>query len=160
MKKLSEMPFISISKENLMAASDMLDTEQKGELMEMIIDAILNDAYPTSEDRCVNGVYKQFMAVIERKAEGYAKRVANLDKVNQEKKKQTKTEQKEEEVSTYTPNAKIDEEDLEKIFKAEIKETDRDFGWRIRDVAKKTGLTQDFVQSQYYDYREKKMSNA
>lgn len=152
------MPFISISKENLMAASDMLDTEQKGELMEMIIDAILNDAYPTSEDRCVNGVYKQFMAVIERKAEGYAKRVANLDKVNQEKKKQAQSEPKEEEVSTYTH--KITDDDLEKIYEAEFKGNVRDFDWRIRQTANKAGITKDMVQSQYVDYRENRLKYA
>ncbi len=140
-----------------MAASDMLDREQMGELMEMMIDAVLNDAYPTSDDRCVNGVYKQFMAVIERKAEGYAKRVANLDKVNQEKKKQTKTEQKEEEVSTYTPTADITDDDMEKIFLAETKEGGREYEWRIRQVAAKTGQTQDWVQSQYNNYRQMKL---
>lgn len=82
------MPFISVSKENLEAAADMLDREQKGELMEMIIDAVLNDGYPSSEDRYVNGVFKQFMSVIERKAKGYAKRVEPLEKVNEERKKQ------------------------------------------------------------------------
>lgn len=98
MKKLSEVPFISISNENLMAAADMLDREQMGELMEMIIDAVLNDGQPSSDNKCVNGVFKQFMAVIERKAKGYAKRVEPLEKVNEERKKQ----QEEPQVSTFT----------------------------------------------------------
>lgn len=87
------MPFISVSKENLEAAADMLDREQKGELMEMIIDAVLNDGYPSSEDRYVNGVFKQFMSVIERKAKGYAKRVEPLERVNEERKKQPEEQQ-------------------------------------------------------------------
>lgn len=98
MKKLSEVPFISISKENLDAANDMLDREQKGELLEMIIDAVRNDGYPTSEDRYVNGIFNQFMSVIERKAKGYANRVEPLEKINEERKKQAEEPQ----VSTYT----------------------------------------------------------
>lgn len=82
MKKLSEMPGINISAENLEAAGDMLDREQKGELLEMIIDAVRNDGNPTTEDRYVRGVFKQFMSVIERRAAGYSKRQEALDKVN------------------------------------------------------------------------------
>lgn len=74
-----------------------------------------------------------------------------------EKKKQTKTEQKEEEVSTYTPTEDITDDDLEKIFQAETKESSRDVEWRIRQVAAKTGKTQDWVQSQYNDYRQMKL---
>ena len=87
MKKLSELPFVDISRENLQAANDMLDREQKGELLEMIIDAVLNDGFPSSEDRYVKGVFNQFMSVIERKAAGCAKRLEALDKINEEKKK-------------------------------------------------------------------------
>lgn len=87
MKKLSELPFVDISRENLQAANDMLDREQKGELLEMIIDAVLNDGFPSSEDRYVKGVFNQFMSVIERKAAGCAKRLETLDKINEEKKK-------------------------------------------------------------------------
>lgn len=88
MEKLSELPFISISKENLMAASDMLDTEQKGELMEMIIDAVLNNGNPTSSTKCVNGVFNQFMAVIERKSKSYFGRKKHIDDVNDQKKQE------------------------------------------------------------------------
>ena len=70
-----------------MAANDFLDREQKGELLEMIIDTVLNGVEPTSDDRAVIGVYNQFMAVIGRKAEGVIKKLNALDEVNAEKKK-------------------------------------------------------------------------
>lgn len=88
MGKLSELPFVSISKENLMAASDMLNTQQKGELLEMIIDAVLNDAEPTSSTKCVSGVFNQFMAVIERKSKSYFGRKKHIDDVNDQKKQE------------------------------------------------------------------------
>lgn len=105
MKRLSETPFINISAENLDAASDMLDRNQKGELLEMIIEAVRNDGAPTTEDRYVRGVFNQFMAVIERKARGYAQRQEALDKVNEAKKKKPEPE-----VSVNTPKEIIEEE--------------------------------------------------
>ena len=71
-----------------MAAADMLDREQKGELLEMIIDAVLNDGQPSSDNKCVNGVFKQFMAVIERKSSSYFGRRKHIDEVNEAKKKE------------------------------------------------------------------------
>ena len=96
----SQMPLIVISRENLLAANDMLDREQKGELLEMIIDAVRNDGHPTSEDRYVNGIFNQFMSVIERKASAYFGRKKHMDEVNEQKKKGKKAE--EPQVSTYT----------------------------------------------------------
>jgi hypothetical protein len=97
---LSQMPFIVISRENLLAANDMLDREQKGELLEMIIDTVLNDGNPKGESKCVNGVYNQFMSVSERKAASYFGRKEHMDEVNEQKKKGKKTE--EPQVSTYS----------------------------------------------------------
>lgn len=77
-----------------MAAGDMLDREQKGELLEMIIDAVLNDSSPTSNSRCVSGVFNQFMAVIQRKAESYSNRVRPLDEINKKKSEETKKKTK------------------------------------------------------------------
>lgn len=96
---LSQMPFIVISRENLLAANDMLDREQKGELLEMIIDTVLNDGNPQGENKCVNGVYNQFMSVIERKAASYFGRKEHMDEVNEQKKK---NKEQEPQVSTYT----------------------------------------------------------
>lgn len=86
MKKLSEIPFICISQENLTAAKDMLNLQEKGELLEMLIEAVTEDASPSTENRYVQGVFNQFMAVIERKAESYNERMKGLDKFNAERK--------------------------------------------------------------------------
>lgn len=132
------MPFVSISKENLEAAADMLDREQKGELLEMIIDAVLNDGYPSSEDRYVNGVFKQFMSVIERKAKGYAKRVEPLEKVNEERKKQAEERTETE----YDPNYDKCLETLQLVraekgdymMEAEANRMSSKYGYPVKDL--------------------------
>lgn len=160
MKKLSEVPFISISNENLMAAADMLDREQMGELMEMIIDAVLNDGQPSSDNKCVNGVFKQFMAVIERKAKGYAKRVEPLEKVNEERKKQ----QEEPQVSTFTEptttqpvetNSKVEDESfnkfLEHFHKIEVKFGRYEMELKLKDLCDKEDYDFNWVRGRYYN---------
>ena len=59
-----------------------------------------------------------------------------------------------EDVSTCT--RKITEEDLEKIYEAEFRGSHRDYEWRVRETASKTGLTQDNVQNIYADFRNNK----
>lgn len=97
MRTLKDVPFIDISRENLMAANDLLDREQKGELLEMIIDTVLNGECQNSDSRVVNGVFNQFMAVINRKAAGFITRLNTLDEINAGK-KQEKEQPKEEPV--------------------------------------------------------------
>ena len=64
----------------------MLNLQEKGELLEMLIEAVTEDGAPTSENRYVQGIFNQFMAVIERKAEAYSGRMRGLDKFNAERK--------------------------------------------------------------------------
>ena len=80
-----------------MAANDLLDREQKGELLEMIIDTVLNGECQNSDSKVVNGVFNQFMAVINRKAAGCITRLNTLDEINAGK-KQEKEQAKEEPV--------------------------------------------------------------
>lgn len=87
MESLQKLPFISISRENLMAANDLLDREQKGELMEMLINEVLNDNQPTTENRYVNCVFQQFMSVVRRNAESYFKKIKGLEKYNDKRQK-------------------------------------------------------------------------
>lgn len=103
MKKLSEIPFICISQENLTAAKDMLNLQEKGELLEMLIQAVTEDASPDTENRYVQGVFNQFMAVIERKAESYNERMKGLNKFNAER----KSKQEESQVSVEEPMMNI-----------------------------------------------------
>ena len=97
MRTLKDVPFIDISRENLMAANDLLDREQKGELLEMIIDTVLNGECQNSDSKVVNGVFNQFIAVINRKAAGFITRLNTLDEINAGK-KQEKEQPKEEPV--------------------------------------------------------------
>ena len=130
MKKLSEIPFINVSVENLMLANDMLDREQKGELLEMIIDAVLNDASPTSERKSVSGVFNQFMAVINRKAESYANRVRGLDEYNKSRAKAVPEQRNE-----------IVIEESEKKEKKELPAVER---WAIAVIQNKDGKGQEY----------------
>lgn len=100
MRQLSDVSFINISAENLDAAADMLNRDQKGELLEMIIEAVRNNGKPQSQDRFVNGVYHQFMSVISRKAAGLIKQLEALDKINEEKKKSKEAKEEPQDIST------------------------------------------------------------
>ena len=124
MKKLSEIPFINVSKENLMAAADMLDREQKGELLEMIIDAVLNDSSPTSNSKCVSGVFNQFMAVINRKAEKCVNRAKGIEEYNRKRSEAKNGNNQvipQEEVDEHNavPEAKIKNTELPEVVEVE-----------------------------------------
>lgn len=77
----------------------MLNLQEKGELLEMLIEAVTEDASPETENRYVQGVFNQFMAVIERKAESYNERMKGLNKFNAER----KSKNEELQVSTEEP---------------------------------------------------------
>lgn len=131
------------------AACDMLDREQKGELLEMIIDAIRNDGSPTTDDRYVRGVFNQFMSVIERKANGYAKRQEALDKVNAEK---SKVKPKEEvEVSVYTDKSEsISVDDFVKYLNQIWNECGQsEFDRKFNDLSIKYGFNKTEVYNRY-----------
>lgn len=145
MNKLSELPFISISKENLMAAADMLDREQMGEVMEMIIDAVLNDGQPSSDNKCVNGVFKQFMAVIERKSSSYFGRKKHIDKVNEAKKQRAEEERATtttQPVEDYDPTFDNCIQTLQMVraekgdyrMEAEANRLSREYGYSVKDL--------------------------
>ena len=91
--KWATLPFINISAENLDLASDMLSREEKGELMEMIIDFIRNGKEPESDKRHVNAVFNQFRLVIERKSKSYFGRKEHMDDVNAKKQQEKEVEQ-------------------------------------------------------------------
>ncbi len=124
MKKLSEIPFINVSVENLMLANDMLDREQKGELLEMIIDAVLNNSSPMSENKCVSGVFNQFMAVINRKAESYANRVRGLDEYNKSRAKAVPEQRNEIVIEGSKKKEKKELPEVERWANAVINDTD------------------------------------
>ena len=116
MKDFSNLPFIDISAENLDMAYDMLDREEMGELMEMIIKTIRLNEEPTTNNKVVRGVYNQFMSVISRKSEGFFKRKEALDKVNAERKTKKETEQP-------VPTCDISNDEKEKAKEEVKKET-------------------------------------
>lgn len=124
MKKLREIPFVNVSVENLMLANDMLDREQKGELLEMIIDAVLNDSSPTSENKCVSGVFNQFMAVINRKAESYTDRMRGLDEYNKSRAKAVPEQRNEIVIENSKKKEKKELPEVERWANAVINDTD------------------------------------
>lgn len=95
------IPFISLSKENLQLIKGLLTREQAGEIFQSLYSYIYEGVEPTFNDKITSGVFDNIIMVIDRKAEGYFKKTAvgkkNLDKVNAER-KTSKTVQVENEI--------------------------------------------------------------
>lgn len=99
--KYKNLPFINLSKENMMLLKDMFETDEIGKIMIAITDRVFFGVEPTTLSKSELGGYKQLMSVIERKADSYLNKVAqgteNFKKINESKKKE-----KESELSCYS----------------------------------------------------------
>ena len=118
-KKLSDLPIICISKENLILLKDLYSEDEIGKIMLAIIDYVLFGTEP-SLPKGLNAGFKQLMYVVERKGEEYFKKVdrgtANLRDYNKKRK-----EQKSEKTSECT-QSDIEEIEEQKERYKKIKE--------------------------------------
>ena len=109
-KVLKDLPFINLSKENLILLKDMYEEEDIGKIMLAIINYIYFGIEPSLPKILIGG-YNQLMYVIERKAAGYFAKVEagkkNLDKHN---KRNKEYEPKEIEEKEKTPQEMLEEE--------------------------------------------------
>jgi len=72
--KNADLPFINLSKENLILIYDSLEAEQAGKMLFALTDYIYKGIEPTFESKIEKGVWNNIMLLIDRKAESYFKK--------------------------------------------------------------------------------------
>ncbi len=69
--KNSNIPFINLSKENLILIYDSLEAEQAGNMLFKLAEYLYQGTEPSFETKIENSVWNNIMLLINRKAEGY-----------------------------------------------------------------------------------------
>ena len=103
--KKSNIPFLSLGKENLMLLTDMLEKEEIGEMMISIYQYVYEGIEPDFKTKAMKSVWNNMLATMERKASGYFGRKEHMDKVNSQKKNTNK--------ETYISSKETIQEDKE-----------------------------------------------
>ena len=112
--KNADLPFINLSKENLILIYDSLEAEQAGKMLFALTDYIYKGIEPTFESKIEKGVWNNIMLLIDRKAESYFKK-AEVARENGKKGGRPKTTEVNKTLTTGLPNT-IKDEDLDKYL--------------------------------------------
>lgn len=110
--KNADLPFINLSKENLILIYDSLEAEQAGKMLFALTDYIYKGIEPTFESKIEKGVWNNIMLLIDRKAESYFKK-AEVARENGKKGGRPKTTDVDKSLTTGLPNT-IKDEDLDR----------------------------------------------
>lgn len=74
--KNSNLPFINLSKENLILIYDALEAEQAGKMIFALTEYVYNGIEPNFETKIEKSVWNNILMLIDRKAESYFKKAA------------------------------------------------------------------------------------
>ena len=72
--KNSNLPFINLSKENLILIYDALEAEQAGKMIFALTEYVYNGIEPNFETKIEKSVWNNIILLIDRKAESYYKK--------------------------------------------------------------------------------------
>ena len=112
----SDIPFINLSKENLILIYDSLEAEQAGNMLFKLTEYLYQGTEPTFDTKIEKSVWNNVMLLVNRKAEGYFTKAEvareNGKKGGRPRKTQPQQDAKEEatEISHISPSEGIKEE--------------------------------------------------
>lgn len=84
--KNSDIPFLTISKENIFTICNSLENDEIGIIIKAFMDYVYFGIEPTFEKKHLNGIFMGVLQTMERKSKSYFSRAEHMNKVNNEKK--------------------------------------------------------------------------